>query len=1272
MTQAPARPRTYPTVKRIFLVSTALLIAGSMTPAVTATAAPGDTAGTAPSLPDAAHTGVGHPEDGALRLAALTQEVTRASGPEVFTALRALWLGWDKLDPTQVETALAQFETNPALAPSAQAYAGMLHAYARRRRGDLEGSTARIAALGYVSRFAVIGPFDNEGKGGFVRAFGPELDGAKAWDPEATYQGKERAVKWRIPPDVFHSGWLDFGSLVRPQENVCAYAVTFVRGEPVAGKADGPRDITLFGGASGAIKVFWNGDEVLTDEKYRLLDAERLGTRVRLEKGANRLLVKVCGTDNSPLFSLRIGDAQGRPNAHVLVSPDLPAGSADAAEHKNGADPKSGDSARSLPKKHFTALGALAGFEARIAGGRPHDLESLATYLTLTQGDDSSDMRARDLARRAAEKEPTVSRLLLAGALAEDRNQRAEWLRKAEAVPKKTRKERIDTLLALANHARAGVRWQDSIPYYDEVLALDPDETSATIARAELYAEAGLKETSITFLQNALSRKPTCVALLRTLAGELREAGRERDAAELQERYASLRFDDPSFVRNQLDLALAKRSHSDVDHWSKRLLALGEDSSVSLATAARAHLAMGERVIGGELYKKALALSPEDTDTMRALADVYALGAQPNESRKLLRKVLELKPQDKDVREYLAHLEPEKAKADEKYAVSSQEFLAGRDAPAGSDNRRSLVDLQVTTVFDNGLASRFHQVVFQPLTDTGAAQAREYAFSYEADSEVVQLRGARVYRKDGTVEEAAETGEAPADNPDVAMYTSGRVFYVHFPRLFPGDVVELQYRIEDVAERNAFADYFGEVRYFGGQEKVARADYVLITPKSRTLYFNPLPASIHKTVEETATSRVYKFSSRNLGSWDAEPGQPPFSEFLPHVHASTYKSWNEMGTWYWGLVRDQFVADDEVRKRVAEITKGLTDPAAKVRAVYNYVVQKTRYVALEFGIHGFKPYRCSQIFARGFGDCKDKATLIVTMLKELGIPATIVILRTGMRGDFESEPASLAPFDHAIAYVPSMDLYLDGTAENTGSSELPSMDRGALGLRVNEGKPELVHLPDPPASESVQEARIDAQIAADGSAQVSYTDKGSGLFASARRARYQAPASRKARFTEDHSGALPGFEIQTLDSNDLTSLDVAPEVRASGKVAALASVSGNTFTLTAGPRDHFVRDYAALSKRRRDIRLPGKTTQISDVTLHLPAGVTVKRVPEAVSGKSAFGSFAVQVEQKGLLVHVRTEVHVEKTRILAAEYEAFRAHCEAVDRALGQVVSYTR
>ena len=139
------------------------------------------------------------------------------------------------------------------------------------------------------------------------------------------------------------------------------------------------------------------------------------------------------------------------------------------------------------------------------------------------------------------------------------------------------------------------------------------------------------------------------------------------------------------------------------------------------------------------------------------------------------------------------------------------------------------VDLQVTTVFPNGLASRFHQIVFQPLTDAAAAEAREYGFSFEADTETVQLRGAKVYRKTARSTRPSRAARAPTDDPAMAMYSSARAFYVHFPRLDPGDVVELRYRVEDVTARNAFADYFGEVVYMQSTEPIAalgvRADH---------------------------------------------------------------------------------------------------------------------------------------------------------------------------------------------------------------------------------------------------------------------------------------------------------------------------------------------------------------------------------------------------------------------------------------------------------------
>ncbi len=1184
--------------------------------------------------------------------------------PFGYVPLRKLWAEWDQGDPAEVEEALHSLAETQALAPPLRAYAALLEAYARRRRGDLAGAKARVKALGFVGQWVVAGPFDNEGKDGIDRAFGPEEELKDPLTLTRTYEGKERPVMNRMTPDVFPYGWVDLGTMIRPSEKVCGYATTFLRDTRERKGIASGRPFSIWFGAAGAIKVFFDGNEVMKDTRYRDLDSERFGVALTLREGWHRLTVKVCGDEDAPMFALRLADPSGAPDL-TIESDASPAHSKEAAavRFRKGEKP-------AAP----VVSGPIAAFERLVAKDDVAATEAYARYLVLTQSGDPSENRARDLARRAAEKARTIPRALLAGDLAENRNQRALWIERAEDLASRgaSREDRIDTLLARAGHARGGANWRDAIPFYDKVLALDPDNIPANLARVELYAEAGLRETALTSLEATLARRPRSVALLRATAAALRELERTTEASELTSRYAQLRFDDTTVMAERIELALARRDADAASRWVERLVDTNPDSGRALAAAAHTYIGLGERAKAIAMHRRALELAPDDVTTLRSLADVYALGGQTDEQLRLLRRVLELRPQEKDVREYVAHTEPSRARADEAYARPASEFLKLRELPAKGQNRRTLVDLQVTTVFPNGLASRFHQIVFQPLSDTAAAEGREYAFSFEADNETVQLRGAKIYKKSGSVVEAIESGEGPTDNPGMAMYSSARAFYVHFPRLDPGDVVELQYRVEDVTARNAFADYFGEVVYMQSAEFIARSEYVLITPKSRQFYFNkPNVAGLVQSAIEKGDTKIWHFTAENVTPLDVEPMMPPMTESLGHVHVSTYKSWDDMGRWYWGLVRDQFTADDEVRRRVLELTKGMTDDKAKVRAIYDFVVQRTRYVALEFGIHGFKPYRCAQIFARGFGDCKDKATLIVTMLKEAGIQATIVILRTGMRGDFETEPASLAPFDHAIAYVSSMNLYLDGTAEWTGSNELPPMDHGALALQINEGKPKLVHLPEPTAEDSVARKQLEATVGADGSAGIDVHVDVSGASASAWRARYHATATQTQRLQEDLASEMPGVEISKVTSNDLEDVEQKVQLRASGRAQAYARKDGESWTVAVGAKEHMVRSWTPLSSRRREMRIFNLGTQENETVVKLPKGAKVTASPHTAEGKSPFGAYKIDVETLGDTARVKTTVTVTKSRVSVREYPAFRAFCEQADRELGQSLTYT-
>ena len=1195
-----------------------------------------------------------HP-DVARRAAA----VRSARGPEAYAALRELWRTWDRADPSQIESALDEASEGSALPASTVVYAKLLAAYARRRRGDFDGALARVEKLGFIGRWAVLGPFDNEHKGGFTAALAPEVDLLDPIVPGHAYDGKERPVRWRVPPEVQTYGWFDFGDIVRPRESMCAYATTFVRAKP---GTPAPREVSLWFGSSGASRVYWNGAAVLEDAAYRAIDIDRMAARVTLRPGFNRITVKGCGDDEAPKFALRVADQNGAPDLDIEVSADIEV-SRLVAETPH---PK-GERARAVSKS--TIEGPLQILAARAAseGAAPAALEAYARYLTVTGGDPKSEHVARDLARRAAELEPNVSRALLAASLAEDRNQQREWLVKARSLVR-DRADDVDVLLAEAELARTGTNWRDAIPIFERVLALEPDNVAAILGRVELYTTAGLKSTALATLEAAVARQPYAILLLRAYAGELRSAGRETEAFEVEARYAALRFDDSGFLGQMVELAVARRDGSGAERWLGRLLHSESDGAWVRGIAAKTYRSLGQQDRARAAYTRALAMAPEDVPTLRALSDLYGEDGDREAQLRLLRQIVALEPQAKDVREYLERIDAPGLRADEAYAWPPERFLAMRSAPDEGYARRTLRNLVVTTVFPNGLASRFHQVVFQPLTEEAAASGREFGFDFHGDREIVQLRAARVYRQNGKIDEAIESGEGAANNPAIAMYTSSRTYYVHFPRLEKGDVVELRYRVEDTSPRNEVGDSFSDIQYLQSDEPMQSSEYVLVAPTSRAMniFASPIPGLVRETrVEGDRTIR--RFAIDKPPPVAPEPAMPPWSEVLAHVQVSTFKTWDEVGSFYWGLAREQFDVDDEVRRTVRAITKGLTDDRAKVSAVYKYAT-RTRYVALEFGIEGIKPRRSAQTLARGWGDCKDKATLIVTMLRELGIPATIVLVRTKMRGEIETDPPSLGAFDHAIAFIPSLDLYLDGTAENTGTNELPAMDRDAIALVVNEGKPKLVRLPSASADASIARRRAQVTLSPDGAADLLIDTQVSGVFASDFRQRYFAEGTRRERAARDLAADFGSVDIgaRGVEVGDVDEVEQPVRLRVRGRTLSFARLEGDTWSLPAGPPQHLLTEYASLSRRRLDVVLPARFAREDEWVIKLPQAAKLVALPTPASEDGPFGSFAVTVESSPGKITIQSRLSFKETHVTPSNYAAWRSFCEAVDRAFGQ------
>jgi cellulose synthase operon protein C len=413
----------------------------------------------------------------------------RAEGPEAYASIDRVWSLWDRADAGHIEEALLGAASSPKLGADARAYAGMLASFARARRGDQKAAKDKVRALGYVSSFLVVGPFDNEGKSGLDEVFEPEAELTAPITPGRAYTGKERPVRFRAVAGAFPFGWLDAGALMRPETKVCLYAAAFVRDDKLT---QGTRKVRAYVGAGGSFKLFWNGEEKLKDPAYRGHDFDRSGVELTLEPGPNPLVVKVCGEDDAPELSLRLADDKGAPDPRLVASIDI-ADSQKAsvrlqARAGKGATKPPAKPAKAADSKPKLALGPVPLFEKMVGAARPRprDLEAYARYLAETKGDDPALHQARDLSQRAAEAEPTVERYLLASRLAEDRNQQNEWLSKAEALAKKQGHMPKELLNARAVHRRNSPNWRDASPIFDRVLAQDPDDLLALAGRVEL------------------------------------------------------------------------------------------------------------------------------------------------------------------------------------------------------------------------------------------------------------------------------------------------------------------------------------------------------------------------------------------------------------------------------------------------------------------------------------------------------------------------------------------------------------------------------------------------------------------------------------------------------------------------------------------------------------------------------------------------------------------------------------------------------------------
>jgi len=549
-----------------------------------------------------------------------------------------------------------------------------------------------------------------------------------------------------------------------------------------------------------------------------------------------------------------------------------------------------------------------------------------------------------------------------------------------------------------------------------------------------------------------------------------------------------------------------------------------------------------------------------------------------------------------------------------------------------------------------------HQII--KINRESGKKFAEVQIPYNQTFQKVKIDFARTITREGKIiklkRNAIHTVTPASLAPYAALYSSLKVKTVSMPAVELGSIIEYQYRI--LQKKSLMKNHFWDDFYFQSEEPLVVSKYILVLPKSRT--FKKLEKEINSPeITEKGGQRSYSWEKRDSAGLIREPEMPPLKQVLPLLLISSVKDWEEVASWYYTLAKEQMVADEPLKQEVFRLIKGKKTEREKIRAIYNYCSSNIRYVGLEIGINGYQPHQASEVFHLKYGDCKDKATLLITMLGVAGIRSYPVLINS--EHQIDASLPSPSQFNHCIVAVPDEEkyLYLDTTAEICSFGDLPAEDQNRDVLIVKEGKAILVKTPLYRAQDNLCTRKIEINLKEDGtiSAKVGVTT--SGFFNLAYRSsfRYLRTIEQKKFLSEDLNRVCPGAVLAEFKISDLTNLDQPVEENYSFSVENYAMRMGNKLLIKPALIEA-VRSTALVAEEKRNypILFQRCWEKFENVLINLPDGWEAETLPEALLLRHPFGEFeaSYQKTEEGILYQRKFRISQPEISIL--DYQEFK------------------
>ena len=621
-----------------------------------------------------------------------------------------------------------------------------------------------------------------------------------------------------------------------------------------------------------------------------------------------------------------------------------------------------------------------------------------------------------------------------------------------------------------------------------------------------------------------------------------------------------------------------------------------------------------------------------------------------------------------------------------------QAAAAAASGGQGAGRAAILLDEARVLVEEGGRITTTHRRAVRILTREGRREAAGRVIYQTGTGKVKSMRGWMIW-PDGGVREYAKDHVVDVEAAPNDVYNEVRAQVVlASDEAVPGAVFGAESVLED---KSVFTQLEWE---FQDDLAVAISRISISVPagwRPNGVVYN------HEQVDPVVAGTSYTWELRDLAPIELEPHGPALSSIAPWLAVSlvpspgastgigkTFASWQEVARWLSDLAEPQTAASAPLAEKARSLAHGAASEFDRIRAIGRYV-QEVNYVSIQTGVGrggGYRPHAAADVFAKSYGDCKDKANLMRAMLKVIGLDSYPVAAFSSDRAHVREDWPSPQQFNHAIVAVPLTEavdaaavgsypglgrlLFFDPTDPHTPMGLVPAEEEGSQVLLVARDRGELLRMPSSGPEANRLERHLDLSLGPDGSLAGRMEELAYGHAATARRRTSQpGPSQDRKRMESRLAKAGSGAEITSLDSSERADhLRLALEFRIPRYAR---SMGGTLLVLNANVLPASSSVHLAAGSRKYPVVLESEAI-VETLRMRLPDGFEVDELPRPAEGTASFGAHSWScVVNEGYLI-CRHSVTVKGATVPAERYEEARSFFAHADNAAERTLVLSR